>query len=79
MGRAMQGETAQQNLKCVQLKSRVGICQQDPVVSKIQYKVHACSKLLYSFPLGSYSSYAKVTELKESRRVEQFAEERERS
>ncbi len=31
MGRAMQGETAQRNLKCVLLKSRVGIYQRDPV------------------------------------------------
>jgi hypothetical protein len=35
--------------------------------------VHACSKLLYSFPFGHYSSYAKVTELKKSLRVKQFA------
>jgi len=33
MGRATEGETEQRNLKCVQLKSRVGICQRDPVQS----------------------------------------------
>jgi hypothetical protein len=48
-------------------------------VSEIQYKMHTCSKLLYSFPFGSYSSYAKVAELKKTLRVEQFVEERERS
>ena len=26
--------------------------------------MHTCSKLLYSFPFGSYSSYAKIAELK---------------
>ena len=54
MGRATQGETVQRNLKCVKLKSRVGICQRD-------------------------SSYAKVEEFKKTLRVEQFAEEIERS
>ena len=31
MGKAMQGGTALRNLKCVRLKSRVGICQRDLV------------------------------------------------
>ena len=31
MGRAAQEETVLRNLKCVQLKSRVGICQRDLV------------------------------------------------
>ena len=42
-------------------------------------KVHTCSELLYSFAFGHYSRYAKVSKLKKTLRVEQFAEERERS
>ena len=65
MGRSTQGGIAQRNLKCVQLTSRVGICQRDPVL-------HTCGELLYRFAFGHYSSYAKVAELKKTLCVEQF-------
>ena len=73
MGRAMQGGTALRNLKCVQLKSRVGICQR--VIVQGAYLQRAALQLSF----GHYYRYAKVAELKKTLRVEQFAEESERS
>ena len=69
----MQGRTSQRNLKCVQLKSRVGICQRDLVQGAY------FGELLYSIAFGHYSSNAKVAELKKTLRVEQVAKECKRT
>jgi hypothetical protein len=53
MGRATQGGTAQRNLKCVQLKSRVGICQGHPVQDAYLQRTALQLRLWeYSFAFG---------------------------
>ena len=67
MGKAMQGGTALRNLKCVRLKSRVGICQRDLVQGA------------YLRQTALQLRYAKVAELKKTLRVEQVAKECKRT